>query len=87
MYCVDTRVPDLTPHERKPEFDGGGWEKQAVRKGAASRCEDEYASLKSAAFDAKFAESESEGSTFQCLAARDRAARRPEGVKVPELSD
>ena len=63
MYCVDTRVPDLTPHERKPEFDGAcGWEKQAVRKGVASRCEDEYASLGcAAAFDAKSAESESEG--------------------------
>ena len=63
MYCVDAKVPDLTPHADKPEFDGVcGWEKQAVRKGVASQCEDEYASLGcAAAFDAKSTESESEG--------------------------
>ena len=77
MYCVDPKVPDLTPHANKPEFAGVcGWEKQAVRKGVASECEDEYAALGCSASNAR------ESTRGSSTAARPRRAggASPEGL-------
>ena len=78
MYCVDPKVPDLTPHANKPEFAGVcGWEKQAVRKGVASECEDEYAALGCSASNAR------ESTRGSSTAARPRRAggASPEGLR------